>query len=92
MADSLADRLDDVTWMESRIKSLREAAFEREKEAHEDRAKADALELELVEQRTAANILRDVGLTVGRDEKGVPWVKVEKLPQSNPPAATEELR
>ena len=57
---------------------LREMAFRGESDAHKHRARADTLELRAVEHRTAANILRKVGLTTFRDADGVPGVKVER--------------
>ena len=82
---ALADRLDDVRFLEKRVRYLRDQAFQEEVDAHKHRAEADAIELEIVEQRTAANILRDSGLTVGRDASGVPWVKVERAALASEP-------
>lgn len=74
----LADDLLIVDYLESEVTRLRDVAFQEESDARKHRAKADALELEIVERRAASKILRDVGLSVGRDDAGVPWMKVER--------------
>jgi hypothetical protein len=86
---SLVDELADTTWSRSEVERLRRLAFEDESLAHRRRAEADRLELDLVERMTAANILREVGLTVDRDEFGVPRVKVERTLAPSP-GRTEE--
>ena len=77
--------------MQSQVEQLRTRAFEEESSARRHRAKADALELEIIERRTAANALREIGITTGRNEDGVPWVKVEKtVLRDNDGAGTDQ--
>lgn len=81
---SLVDDLADTSYLEDEVKRLRELAFDEEAAAHRHRAKADVIELEIVERRTAVGFLQKINLRVDRDPEGVPRVYAERLLADEP--------
>ena len=77
---STAEWLDgQAEWLIAQAKDLREDAANVDLKAARLRTQADALELEAVEARAAANILRQAGLRVERTPEGVPLVEVDRV-------------
>jgi ribosomal 30S subunit maturation factor RimM len=68
---------DYETWL-AEAKRLREDADELTVKADRQRRKADAIELQAVEARAAATLLRNTGFRIDRDPDGLPRVHVDQ--------------